>query len=103
MADIHTYDFAGKRALIRVDFNVPLDKETLEVSDDTRIRAAVPTIQHILNNGGSVVLMSHLGRPKEGFEDKYSLKHIVKRVSELVGRPVSFAEDCIGDKAFEIS
>jgi len=103
MADIHTYDFAGKRALIRVDFNVPLDKETLEVSDDTRIRAAVPTIQHILNNGGSVVLMSHLGRPKEGFEDKYSLKHIVKRVSELVGRPVSFAEDCIGDKAFEMS
>ena len=103
MADIHTYDFAGKRALIRVDFNVPLDKETLEVSDDTRIRAAVPTIQHILNNGGSVVLMSHLGRPKEGFEDKYSLKHIIKRVSELVGRPVSFAEDCIGDKAFEMS
>ena len=103
MADIHTYDFAGKRALIRVDFNVPLDKETLEVTDDTRIRAAVPTIQHILKNGGSVVLMSHLGRPKEGFEDKYSLKHIVKRVSELVGRPVSFAEDCIGDKAFEMS
>jgi phosphoglycerate kinase len=103
MADIHTYDFAGKRALIRVDFNVPLDKETLEVSDDTRIRAAVPTIQHILNNGGSVVLMSHLGRPKEGFEDKYSLKHIVKSVSELVGIPVSFAEDCIGDKAFEMS
>jgi len=103
MADIHTYDFAGKRALIRVDFNVPLDKETLEVTDDTRIRAAVPTIQHILNNGGSVVLMSHLGRPKEGFEDKYSLKHIVKRVSELVGRPVAFAEDCIGDKAFEMS
>ena len=103
MADIHTYDFAGKRALIRVDFNVPLDKETLEVSDDTRIRAAVPTIQHILNNGGSVVLMSHLGRPKEGFEDKYSLKHIIKRVSELVGRPVSFTEDCNGDKAFEMS
>jgi len=103
MADIHTYDFAGKRALIRVDFNVPLDKETLEVSDDTRIRAAVPTIKHILNNGGSVVLMSHLGRPKEGFEDIYSLKHIIKRVSELVGIPVSFAEDCIGDKAFEMS
>ena len=103
MADIHTYDFAGKRALIRVDFNVPLDKETLEVTDDTRIRAAIPTIQHILKNGGSVVLMSHLGRPKEGFEDKYSLKHIVKRVSELVGRPVAFAEDCIGEKAFEMS
>ena len=77
MADIHTYNFDGKRALIRVDFNVPLDKETLEITDDTRIRAALPTIQHILKTGGSVVLMSHLGRPKEGFEDKYSLKHTV--------------------------
>jgi len=103
MADIHTYDFTGKRALIRVDFNVPLDKETLEVTDDTRIRAALPTIQHILKNGGSVVLMSHLGRPKDASDDKFSLRHIVKRVSELLGKPVSFAEDCIGEKAFEMS
>ena len=85
MADIHTYNFDGKRALIRVDFNVPLDKETLEITDDTRIRAALPTIQHILKTGGSVVLMSHLGRPKEGFEDKYSLKHIVAHTSKLLG------------------
>jgi phosphoglycerate kinase len=103
MADIHSYNFEGKRALIRVDFNVPLDKETLEITDDTRIRAAIPTIQHVLKNGGSVVLMSHLGRPKEGFEDKFSLKHIVARISELVGHSVSFAEDCIGQKAFEMT
>jgi len=63
MADIHSYDFAGKRALIRVDFNVPLNKETFEITDDTRIRAAAPTILHILKQGGSVVLMTHLGRP----------------------------------------
>ena len=103
MADIHTYDFTGKRALIRVDFNVPLDGKTLEVTDDTRIRAALPTIQHILKNGGSVVLMSHLGRPKDASDDKFSLRHIVKRVSELLGKPVAFAEDCIGEKAFEMS
>lgn len=99
MADIHSYDFKGKRALIRVDFNVPLDKETLQITDDTRIRAAIPTIKHILNNGGSVVLMSHLGRPKEGFEDKFSLKHIVVRTSELLGKNVYFAPDCIGEAA----
>ncbi len=103
MADIHSYNFKGKRALIRVDFNVPLDKETLEVTDDTRIRAAVPTIQHVLKSGGSVVLMSHLGRPKEGFEDKYSLKHIVNKVAELIGHSVSFVEDCIGDKATQMT
>lgn len=103
MADIHSYNFEGKRALIRVDFNVPLDKETLAVTDDTRIRAAIPTIQHVLKNGGSVVLMSHLGRPKEGFEDKFSLKHIVARIAELVGHSVAFAEDCIGQKAFEMT
>ena len=95
MANIHSYNFDGKRALIRVDFNVPLDKETLEITDDTRIRAAIPTIKHILNTGGSVVLMSHLGRPKEGFEDKFSLKHIVARISELTGVHVKFAKDCI--------
>lgn len=103
MADIHSYNFDGKRALIRVDFNVPLDKETLEITDDTRIRAALPTIQHILKAGGSVVLMSHLGRPKEGFEDKYSLKHIVSHTSKLLGVEVKFASDCIGDNALAMS
>jgi phosphoglycerate kinase len=103
MADIHSYDFNGKRALIRVDFNVPLDKDTLEITDDTRIRAALPTINHILNAGGSVVLMSHLGRPKEGFEDKFSLKHIVKHISELLNREVKFATDCIGEEAENLS
>lgn len=103
MADIHTYNFAGKRALIRVDFNVPLDKETFEITDDTRIRAALPTIQHILKNGGSVVLMSHLGRPKDGPEDKFSLRHIVGHTSELLGVPVQFADDCIGDQADAMS
>lgn len=103
MADIHTYNFAGKRALIRVDFNVPLDKETFQITDDTRIRAALPTIQHILKNGGSVVLMSHLGRPKDGPEDKFSLRHIVGHTSELLGVPVQFSDDCIGDQADAMS
>ncbi len=102
MADIHSYNFAGKRALIRVDFNVPLNKETFEVTDDTRIRAAVPTIQHVLKSGGSVVLMSHLGRPN-GVEDKYSLKHIVAHTAKVLGVPVKFAEDCIGAEAYEMS
>lgn len=103
MADIHSYDFKGKRALIRVDFNVPLDKETLEITDDTRIRAAIPTIRHILDAGGSVVLMSHLGRPKEGPEDKFSLKHIVNRTSELLGKDIKFSPDCIGTEAENLS
>jgi phosphoglycerate kinase len=103
MATIHDYDFKGKRALIRVDFNVPLDKETFEITDDTRIRAAIPTIQHILNGGGSVVLMSHLGRPKEGFEEKYSLKHILAHTSKLLGKEVKFAKDCINTEALETS
>lgn len=103
MADIHTYNFEGKRALIRVDFNVPLDKETMEITDDTRIRAALPTINHVLKAGGSVVLMSHLGRPKEGFEAKFSLKHIIKHLSELLGREVKFASDCIGQEAESLS
>ena len=103
MATINTYDFKGKRAIIRVDFNVPLDKETLEITDDTRIRAAIPTINHILTNGGSVVLMSHLGRPKEGFEEIYSLKHILNHIGKLLGKDVKFAQDCISAEAFELS
>jgi phosphoglycerate kinase len=103
MADIHSFNFSGKRALIRVDFNVPLDKTSMAVTDDTRIRAAAPTILHVLKQGGSVVLMSHLGRPKEGPEDKFSLKHIVEHTSRVLGVPVKFAADCIGDEALSLS
>lgn len=103
MANIHTYNFTGKRALIRVDFNVPLDKETMEITDDTRIRAAAPTIKHILKNGGSVVIMSHLGRPNEGYERRFSLEHLQQHIAKVMGAPVKFAGDCIGEKAFEMS
>lgn len=103
MATISSYDFKNKRALVRVDFNVPLNKETMEVTDDTRIRAALPTIKHILENGGSVVLMSHLGRPKEGPEDKFSLRHIVGRIEQLLGKTIKFASDCVGASAYEMS
>ncbi len=100
MASIEDYNFSGKRALIRVDFNVPLNKETLEVTDDTRIRAAVPTILKIINGGGSVVLMSHLGRPKNGPENKFSLRHIVSKVEENLGHSVTFIDDCFSEEAF---
>ncbi len=95
---VDQYNFKGKRALVRVDFNVPLD-ENYSVTDDTRIRASIPTINKILHDGGSAVLMSHLGRPKGGPEDKYSLRHIVKCFSELLGRNVKFGNDCIGEEA----
>ncbi len=100
MADIQSYNFAGKRALIRVDFNVPLDKETKQVTDNTRILAAKPTIDHILANGGSVVLMSHLGRPKSPEDTEFSLQQIVGAVSEVLGTEVMFGGDCISDEAF---
>ncbi|MCZ2223161.1 MAG: phosphoglycerate kinase [Chitinophagales bacterium] len=100
MSKFSNHNFANQKALIRVDFNVPLDKTTLEITDDTRIKAAIPTIQKVLNDGGSVILMSHLGRPKEGPEDKYSLKHIVNHLSKLLGgKTVFFANDCIGEQA----
>ena len=99
MRTIADFNFTGKRAVIRVDFNVPLDKQTFAVTDDTRLRAALSTINKILNDGGSVVLMSHLGRPKGGPEDKYSLRHIVAHLSQLLGREVQFVNDCIGDMA----
>jgi phosphoglycerate kinase len=99
MKTIDDINFKGKRALIRVDFNVPLDK-SFNVTDDNRIRATIPTLKKILNDGGSLILMSHLGRPKEGPEEKYSLKHTVKTTEALLGRPVKFAGDCIGDEAF---
>ncbi len=99
MKTIDSLNFENKRALIRVDFNVPLN-DAFEVTDDTRIRAAAPTIKQILEKGGSVILMSHLGRPKEGPTNKYSLKHIVSTVSKLTGAEVMFADDCVGADAF---
>lgn len=92
------FSFKGLKALIRVDFNVPLN-EARVITDDTRIRAALPTIQKVLNDGGSVILMSHLGRPKEGPNDKYSLRHLVDHIADLLKVPVQFAPDCIGEEA----
>ena len=89
---IDSYNFAGKKAIVRVDFNVPLNKN-LEITDDTRIRAAIPTLKKVLAGGGSLIIMSHLGRPK-GVDPKFSLKHIVAHVSECLGAPVKFAADC---------
>ena len=98
MKTIDDFNFSGKKTLIRVDFNVPQD-ENFKVTDDTRIQAAKPTIDKILNDGGSAILMTHLGRPKNGFEDKFSLKHIAAKVSEVLGVNVISAEDVIGDDA----
>jgi phosphoglycerate kinase len=97
---ISDYNFSGKRALIRVDFNVPLN-DKYEITDDTRIRAALPTIQHVLKSGGSVVLISHFGRPKNGPEEKFSMKHLLPKLSELLGLSVKFAADCISEEAFQ--
>ncbi|MFT5278388.1 MAG: phosphoglycerate kinase [Bacteroidia bacterium] len=102
MKTIGSYSFNGKRALIRVDFNVPLNAD-MEITDDTRMRAALPTIRKILSDGGSVVLMSHLGRPKNGHEAKFSLNYLVNHLSFLIGSTVNFGGDCVGDKAFEKS
>lgn len=98
MKTMDTYSFAGKKALIRVDFNVPMDDQ-FAITDDTRIRAAIPTIKKILKDGGAVILMSHLGRPKNGPEDKFSLSHLVHHISQLVGTEVLFATDCVGPVA----
>jgi phosphoglycerate kinase len=98
MKTIDGFNFKGKRAIIRVDFNVPLNKDFV-ITDDSRMRAAVPTIKKILKDGGSVILMSHLGRPKEGPEDKYSLRHLTGHLSILLDTPVKFADDCIGESA----
>ncbi len=107
MSKFSDYNFAGQRALIRVDFNVPVDKKTFEIKDDTRMRGAIPTIKKILDDGGSIILMSHFGRPKEGPEDKSSLKHLLPHLAELLGfsNPplgdggIQFADDCISDDA----
>jgi phosphoglycerate kinase len=98
MKTLDHYNFNGKRALVRVDFNVPLN-DKYEVTDQTRLKAALPTLSKILSDGGSVVLMSHLGRPKNGPEKKFSLQHVVPALEELLGRKVQFAENCIGDEA----
>ena len=100
MSTFNQYNFKGKKALVRVDFNVPLN-ENFEVTDDTRMRAAIPTIQKIINDGGTVILMSHFGRPKEGPTNKYSLIHLVAHLQKLVGdqSEVFFASDCIGEPA----
>ncbi|MCE6990207.1 phosphoglycerate kinase [Dyadobacter sp. CY323] len=98
MTTLDSYDFSGKKALVRVDFNVPLN-DKFEITDDTRIRATIPTISKILNDGGSVILMSHLGRPKDGPTEKYSLKHLVNPLSLILGKTVKFADDCIRESA----
>ena len=101
-------DFNGKKVLVRVDFNVPLDKKTFAITDDTRMRAAVPTIKKILADGGAVILMSHLDRPLKKLKEdgtldveRFTLRHLVPHLSELLGQPVAFADDCIGNEAIE--
>lgn len=102
MQTVNDFNFKNEKVLVRVDFNVPLNAE-FSITDDSRISATVPTIKKILNDGGACILMSHLGRPKEGPAEKYSLKHIVNRVSELTGAKVHFAPDCIGEDAAQLA
>ncbi len=102
MKTVDSFDFKNKKALIRVDFNVPLN-ERFEITDETRIKATIPTIKKILADGGSCILMSHLGRPKDGPTEKYSLKHIVTPLSLILGVQVKFAPDCIGEEAQSLS
>ena len=102
MRTIDDFNFRNRKALIRVDFNVPLD-ENFNVTDDTRLKAAIPTIKKIIDEGGSAILMSHLGRPKTGPEHKFSLKHIIADLSKKLGVDVQFANDCVGDEALEKS
>ena len=102
MFAIDNYNFSGKRAIIRVDFNVPLNSEG-KVTDDTRIRAAIPTIKKVLAGGGSVILMSHLGRPKKNPDAKYSLEQIIYAIEERLGQKIAFAGDCMGERAAEMA
>ena len=102
MRTIDSIDFSGKKAIIRVDFNVPLNAN-FEITDDSRLKATLPTIKKILADGGSVILMSHLGRPKNGPEDKFSLRHIKKHLGQLLDVDVLFADDCIGTQATEMA
>ncbi|AWV99077.1 phosphoglycerate kinase [Arcticibacterium luteifluviistationis] len=102
MITLDSYNFKDKKALVRVDFNVPLN-EQFEITDNTRIKATIPTIKKILADGGSCILMSHLGRPKDGPTEKYSLKHIVQALSLILGVSVKFADDCVGEQATELA
>jgi len=103
MISIDSYSFKGKKAIVRVDFNVPLDKKTFEVTDDTRIRGALPTIKKILNDGGAAILMSHLGRPDGKPQDKYSLEHVIPAIEKNLGMSIKFAPDCVGDEAKKLA
>lgn len=102
MQTISSYDFKGKKALIRVDFNVPLN-DNFEITDDTRIRAALPTIQKVMAEGGSPIIMSHFGRPKNGPEDKFSMRHLVGHLSDLLGVEVKLAPDCVGEEVLALA
>jgi len=102
MKTINDFNFKGKRVIMRVDFNVPLNKD-FQITDDSRIRAAIPSIEKILGDGGSLILMSHMGRPKGEVNSDYSLKHIQNRISELINRPVQFADDCIGEETEKVA
>src|SRR5690606_33660251 len=102
MKTIKDYNFSGKKALVRVDFNVPLN-DKYEITDDTRLKAVIPTVEKILKDGGSVILMSHLGRPKGGYEEKFSLKHLLPYLNKTFGKNVKFASDCVGDEAISLS
>jgi len=101
MKDINKYSFKGKKAIVRVDFNVPLDS-SFRVTDNTRIKGALETINRITGDGGSAILMSHLGRPKEGPEERFSLRHLIPEIQSLTGRNIYFADDCIGKNALEM-
>jgi phosphoglycerate kinase len=102
MKTVEQFNFSGKKVVMRVDFNVPLN-EQFEVTDFTRINAALPTITKIINDGGSLILMSHLGRPKDGPTNKFSLKHLVAPLSKVISKDVKFASDCISEEAFQLS
>ena len=100
MKTINQHFFKGKKALIRVDFNVPINEEMV-ITDDTRMRAALPTIKKVLNDGGKAIIMSHLGRPKGSYDNRFSLKHLVGELSNILDVNVVFCEDCIGEKTAE--
>lgn len=103
MIDIASYSFSGRRAIIRVDFNVPLDKQTLAITDDTRIRGALPTIQKVLADGGAAILMSHLGRPNGQPQERYSLRHVLPALERLLGQQVLFAPSCVGSETLQLA